>query len=77
MDQKGYYSYQFYGMPFEEEEEEEDGELVFLQFSVCQYSSVVTTFESIVRYTTIHRDGYVSKKAQNCSVREFRAVLFV
>ena len=34
-------------------------------------------FECTVVYITIYRDGNVSKKAQNCSVWEFRAILFL
>ena len=80
---KGDYSYQFYGRPFDKEEEKEEEEerkkkienlCFFVYVSIPVY---FTSYESIVRCKSIHRDGNVSKKAQNCSVREFRAVLFV
>ena len=60
------YLYQYYGRPLDKEE---DGECMSVTIAVYFMS-----FESII---AICRDGYVSKKAQNCSVQEFRAVLFV
>ena len=36
-----------------------------------------TYFEAIIGYRTTPRSGYESKKAHNCRVGEFRAVLYV
>ena len=65
------YSYQFYGSPFDKEEEEEAGKLEFLQISVCHYSMYYTSFECTVGYITIHRDGYVSKRLRTAAFGSF------
>ena len=49
----------------------------FCKFLYVTITVYFTSLECTVEYITICRDGYVSKKAQNCSVWEFRAVLFV
>ena len=62
----------------EEEEEEEDGEIgVLAVFPCVTVADYFTYFEASIGYRTTPRPGYVSKKAYNCRVREFRAVLYV
>ena len=67
--------YIFCARPFEalgEEEEEEDGEVKFLQFHVCAIVAVYfTTFESLIVYRNTQRPCYMSKRAYSCSVQEF------
>ena len=41
------------------------------------HSDYFTYFEAIIGYRTTPRPGYLSKKAYNCRLREFRAVMYV
>ena len=66
--------YIFCARPFEEleeEEEEKDGEIKFLQCHVRHCSGYFSTFESLIMYRNTRRPCYLSKTAHSCCVREF------